>query len=44
VADQVPQLPISHRENAYVWNRDLAQFEVNPMGMIDLASVGMAQQ
>lgn len=44
VADQVPQLPISHRENAYVWNRDLAQFEVNPMGMIDLASVGYAQQ
>lgn len=44
VADQVPQLPISHRENAYVWNRDLAQFEVNPMGMIDLASVGMVQQ
>lgn len=44
VADQVPQLPISHRKNAYVWNRDLAQFEVNPMGMVDLASVGFAQQ
>lgn len=43
VAQEVPQLPISYRDNAYVWRREVQGFTVNPMGVINLATVGMQQ-
>ena len=43
VVQEVPQLPISYRNNAYVWRREVQQFTVNPMGVIDLANVGLQQ-
>ena len=30
-------------DNAYVWRRSVQQFAVNPMGVIDLAAVGVQE-
>lgn len=43
VVEQVPHLPISYRNNAYVWRREVEQFTVNPMGVIDFADVAVQQ-
>lgn len=41
VVRDVPQLPLSYRDNAYVWRRTVQQFAVNPMGVVDLADVAV---
>ena len=43
VVQDVPQLPLSYRDNAYVWRRSVQQFSVNPMGVIDFAAVGVQE-
>lgn len=43
VADEVPQLPLSHHQNAYAFSRDVQNFSVNSMGMVDLLNVSLAE-
>ena len=39
-AEQLPQLPLWHRERPYLWSKRVQQFAVNPMGTIDLVDIG----
>lgn len=42
VAQEVPQLPLSNQANAYMWRTNVQNFHVSPMGIVDLAAVGMS--
>jgi peptide/nickel transport system substrate-binding protein len=42
VAQEVPQLPLSNQANPYLWRTTVQNFHVSPMGIIDLAAVGMS--
>lgn len=42
VAQEVPQLPLSNQSNAYAWSRKVQNLDVNPMGILDLQSIGIS--
>jgi peptide/nickel transport system substrate-binding protein len=42
-ASEVPQIPLSNQDGAYLWGTGVQGFEVNPMGTIDLAGVGKSR-
>lgn len=42
-ASEVPQIPLSNRNNSYVWSDSVQGFQVNPMGQMDLVNIGKSR-